>query len=225
MRTNTIDRERVAELMRRLADDDLGAIVPFIKEFGGCLAGPVRRTLRGFGRHDVLADRRRVDELVQEAAFVIAGKAAAWSPDGALPWTWAERAIRQAVVAELGHPTVELLPERFDTLVTEGAGAGSTPADEADVDFSELARRVPELGLLEVAIGVVGTARDQQVHVQYRVQKAMGDPSPAVTVGEQFGLRAEHVRQIDRRMRLRLQALVDGDERYAAIGELRWLVA
>ncbi len=61
--------------------------------------------------------------------------------------------------------------------------------------------------------------------MQYRIQKSLGDHSPAHTVGAEFGLSPDHVRQIDRRMRVRLSRLIDQDPRFAPLAELRWLVA
>ncbi len=108
------DRDRLAELMARFAAGDLGALVPFIHSFGGALARVIRRHLTDLGRFDVASDRQQVDELVQETALDLAERAGSWDPAGALPWVWADRAIRRIVVRYVGHPSVELDPDRHD---------------------------------------------------------------------------------------------------------------
>ena len=128
-----IDRDEVARLMAQMAAGDPAAIFAFVAAFGGRLAGVVRRQLFAYGRRDMAADPHDIDFLVQSAALVLYDRAASWSPDGALPWTWAERAIRAEVVAYLGHPTVELDAERLEVRLpaADGAGAGRTSGPTA----------------------------------------------------------------------------------------------
>jgi DNA-directed RNA polymerase specialized sigma24 family protein len=213
------DRARLAELMARFADGDLGALVPFIHTFGGALARVIRRHLSDLGRWDVAGDRHQVDELVQECALELAERAGAWDPAGALPWVWADRAIRQIIIRYVGHPSVEFDPHRHDEVDVTMCEAA------IEVKFEDLVRRHPELDLLLQAIAQVGSDRDRAVHLQYRIQKGLGDMSPAHTVGAEFGLAPDHVRQIDRRMRVRLAQLIERDPQYAPLAELRWLVA
>lgn len=224
----TPDRDRVAVLVDRMAAGDIAAVVPFIAEFGDALARVVRRQLGSYGRHDVLADRAQIDELVQEAALVIFDRAGAWSRDGgAAPWTWAERAIHQRVIEHLGHPSVEFDPVHHEPALHPDRAGGPAPVSAAagDVDFDDLAARIPEIGLLNEAIDAVGSARDRQVHIQYRVQKVLGDPSPAHTVAGEFGLEPDNVRQIDRRMRVKVHQLIEDDPRYAGLADLGWWAA
>ena len=61
------------------------------------------------------------------------------------------------------------------------------------------------------------------MHLQYRFQKALGDPSPAHTVGAELGLRPDNVRQIDHRVRNRIIDLADSDERFTPLLALPWL--
>ena len=243
-----IDRDRVEELMLLMARGDGAAMFAFVDEFGGRLAGVVRRQLFEFGRRDVLRDPAQLDYLVQSAALAVFDRAGGWSPDGALPWTWAERAIRAEVVAYLGHPSVEYDPARHGE-VDRSAGSGGTGAGRArragqpagagrvrsaadagarsagSAELGALARRLPSVALLVVAITEVASERDCEVHIQYRIQKRLGDPSPAHTVAAEFGLTPDHVRQIDHRVRGRLRALVDGDERFGALRDLHWFAA
>ncbi len=241
-----IERDEVARLMAQMAAGDQSAVFVFIASFGGRLAGVVRRQLFEFGRRDVAADRHELDYLVQSAAFALLDRAAGWSPDGALPWTWAERAIRAEVVAYLGHPSVELDPDHAEGAgIRRGAGtdrsgprrvggagrvgtgpdgAGGPVTPDPD-EFDDLVARHPTVALLDEAIEAVANARDRRVHLEYRLQKRSGDVSPAHTVAAEFGLSPANVRQIDSRVRRRLVALVEADDRYAGLRGLGWLAA
>lgn len=237
-----IDRDEVARLMAQMAAGDPAGAFALIAAFGGRLAGVVRRQLFAFGRRDVASDPAEVDYLVQSAAFVLFDRAASWSPDGALPWTWAERAIRAEVVAYLGHPSVELDQERLDAgrldtpagsgpVRASGGGGPAVPSTGAPGsatsarEFESLAARFPTVALLDVAIDEVASERDRLIHLEYGIQKRSGDASPSHTVAAQFGLTPQNVRQIDRRVRRRLQALVDADPRFADLRTLGWLAA
>jgi hypothetical protein len=81
------------------------------------------------------------------------------------------------------------------------------------------------VALLLSAVGEIGNPRDQQVFVEYRLQLDLGDPSPSHVVARMFDLSPANVRQIYRRMRVRLGELVASDDRYAALEEVRWLAA
>jgi len=213
----TIDREQLARLMTNLAGD-LGVLSEFIDAYGDRLAGVVRDILRGFGRYDLLGDRDEITGLVIEAALVIQGNASAWSPDGgALPWNWAHRGIVGAVVRVIGHPQVAV--DEDDRLVSPDVHGG-----EGALDVPELALRHRGIALLLEAIELVDASeRDRQVHVDYRVQSLLGDPSPAHTVAHAFALTPVNVRQIDRRMRQKLAALAELDDRFAVLVDLPWI--
>ena len=89
---------------------------------------------------------------------------------------------------------------------------------DRDVGLSDLAAD-PLVALLARALSQIDCRdRDRQVHIEYRRQWGSGDRSPASTVASLFGLRADHVRQIDRRVRTKLQVLAGSDPTYAAAG-------
>ena len=198
--------------------DDVAMVVPFLAAYGQRLAGVVRRHLRELGRGDLATDPDMVQGLALDVALFLRDQAGSWRPEGALPWTWAWSAIRAIVVESIGHARADVELERLD----DGWGPPASPV--GDLDLDELAARVPEVALLFEALDEIGVGdRDRRVHVEYRLQAAMGDPSPAHTVGAQFGLRADHVRQIDRRVRARLQALSGRVARYASLSEWPWV--
>ncbi len=203
--------------MALMATGDHAALFPFITESGGELAGVVRRLLVALNRPDVARSHEDVDYLVQSAAFVLFDRAAAWDPSGALPWTWAERAIRAEIVAWLGHPAVE-----WD------GQAHSPPAREPVMvtpDIVDLAATHEVLQRLLLALDDVASERDAQVHLEYQVQKALGDRAPANTVADMFDLTPPNVRQIDRRVRQRLGELRANDSAYAVLARLSWVEA
>ncbi len=63
------------------------------------------------------------------------------------------------------------------------------------------------------------------MHLEYQVQKALGDRSPANTVGVMFDLSPANVRQIDRRVRRKLSDLQANDSAYTALARLSWVEA
>jgi hypothetical protein len=220
----TTHRDRVAELMAAMAGGDGQAVCALSVEFGGALATVVRRHLRDLNRADVLSDADEVEHLVQTAALVVFDRARGWRPGAALPWTWADRAIRHAIAIDLGHPSVELDTDRqadaLESVLGSTVAAVAGPGGGVVVGFDADRVRHPKLRLFREAIGRVGSERDQCVHWEYEVQKGLGDPSPAVTVAAQFGLRADNVRQITRRHRQKVRTLIDSDGRYAALRDL-----
>lgn len=219
------ERDHLEQLMALMAAGDRSAALPFADAFGGELAAAVRRHLRDLHRDDVARDRYEVHSLVIDVALLIADRAGSWSRGGALPWTWADRAIRSLVVAHVGHARADVDPEHLEREagVAQPAGAGPSTGPSLD-EFAVLADLDPTVGLLRAAIDEATTnGRDAAVHVEYRLQQCCGDPSPAVTVGEMFGLTPANVRQINRRVRARLRRLVDREPRYTPLRDLAWL--
>lgn len=219
-----IDRTALRAAMADLAVDP-AAVVPFVQTYGDRLAGVVCATLTEFGRRDLVRDPDEVGGLVWAVAFVLADRAAAWQPDGALPWSWAKAAIRSQIAREIGHARADVEVDAVDLDPTGLAGpAGPATAAEADLDLASLAERHPLLALLERALDELPCSdRQREVHLQYRFQKALGDPSPAHTVAAQLGLRPDNVRQIDHRVRGRIIALAARDERFTPLLALPWL--
>ena len=213
------DQELLEECMARMAAGDHAYVFTFTQAFTPRVLPLVRRMLTEMGRHDVLADPREVEALVQDACWVICERAGGWQPGKAMPWTWAERAIRHEVSRMIGHRCVPVRDEHL-------APVTSTDDGEANVvTLAALADRNPMVALLLEAVAEIGNARDQHVFLEYRLQLDLGDPSPSHVVAELFGLRPANVRQIYRRMRVRLAELVATDPTYAALEEVRWLAA
>jgi len=214
-------RAELLRLMAAMASGDRAALFPFVEIFGNVLAAMVRRTLADLGRNDVAKKPEDVDYLVQSAAFVIFDRSSSWRPDGgALPWVWAERAIRAEIVRWLGHPAVEWSGD----IEVDDLRAG-LPIASREVDLSSLAADHRLVALLLEAVKEVASERDRHVHLEYQIQKGLGDRSPATTVADIFGLSPANVRQIDRRVRQKLQDLIVSDRRFAALIGLRWWAA
>jgi len=250
------ERAELEGLMARMAEGDTLALFRFLDRYHDRLVATVRRLVEPFGRHDLWRDRSQIEALVQTAALAIFDHASSWSADGALPWTWAERAIRADLVAWIGHPHDELPVDAADEIAAAAsprpdaaAGPGRTTAFVVDGvrrgvasssrvadlqepapprptdDLAGLAAREPVVALLWAAIQCVASPRDTDVHIQYRIQKRLGDRSPARTVGAEFGLAPDNVRQIDRRVRRKLGLLIERDPTFGALRELPWLAA
>jgi hypothetical protein len=213
------DQQLLGLCMERMAAGDPAFLFTFARHFAPNVAAVVRRQLAEIGRRDIAADAAELDALVLDACHVIYTRAGGWRPGGALPWTWAERAIRAEVVRFVGHRT---------TSDVECHLPSSEPAPEGllDVDdFRALAQRDPRVAMLADVVAQLGSVRDQRIFVEYRLQKELGDPAPSHVVAREFGVTPANVRQIDHRMRRKLAALVAATPDYAALRDVRWIAA
>ena len=217
-------KPRLSELMDRMGGGDSSAAFLLVQEFGTELAGAMRRHLRAMGTDRVARDD--LDGLVIDAALALYECASAWRPDvGALPWNWAGRRLRGVAAAFIGQyaDSVDGLPGGPDRLDSHarpadppGPGAESEPLDL----LGELATTGAMCRLVNDALYRVGSPRDARILLEVRLQATTGDPSPAVTVGAEHGMRPDAVRQVTRRMRARLRHLADSDERFEALAGL-----
>ena len=212
-------RKLLEEVMRRLIGGELEMVWALSAEFGEDLAKVVKRHLYSMGRGEVIAEPGRLEGLVIDVALWFMDHGKAYDPAGSLPWVWAAKPIRQLVSDEVGHRSVE-----FDAAGFETASDGVAPSLEpAVVELRTLAASQPTVALLIEAVEIVGSERDAKVHLEYRVQWALGDPSPSHTVAGMAGLEAANVRQIDTRMRKKVVRLASADERFGPLKELAWL--
>jgi hypothetical protein len=202
-------------VMARLADGDGAALVELID----CARSPMAAAVRSVAaarRARLSADE--VDELVVEVALVLAEHAGGWSPEGgAPPWVWARHQVARVVDAHLGQFADPL----EDAERTLGAVASEISAEsEVEVLVARLAGRHPDIALLEEAVRRVATDRDRTLFWETVLQQAMGDPSPATTVGRSLGVTPAVVRQQHRRIRVRIARLAEAEPRYASVGRL-----
>jgi hypothetical protein len=224
METN--DKKRVAAIMARMAAGDDAAAVTLFLEFGEQVKAKIRRIVRAQGAtHLTPAD---IDALALDACMALVPRAGSWDPDGgALPWVWAERRIVSLVAGYVGHYGAPFDVAGVADDVAAGAGvagvafAGDDPGDDETLDH--LAARSPSCAVVRDALRSTCGDRDRRVLLMFTLQQDGGDPSPAVTVGEAFGLTPANVRQIVKRARARLARLAASDERYAVLSGLALL--
>ena len=210
-------------VMGGMAAGDAAYLFAFIETFGPKVRWVVRSILEGMGRHDIVRNADELDGLTLDACEVIFRRAAGWKPGGAAPWNWAFRAIRAEVARTIGHRVVELgAGEDRDG---EVGSHGDVVFDSAVDDLAVLVRRHPRVAVLDRAIRSVGSARDQAVYWEYRIQQGMGDPSPAHTVAERFGLKPDNVRQLCRRHGKKVWVLIDTDAEFAELRDHGWFAA
>jgi len=242
------DDDDLCRCMEGMACGDAAFLFMFHERFGSQMAWVVRDIVRSMGRTDILRDGDEIDGLVIDACEVLFKRAGGWRPGGALPWNWARQAIRSGVAAGVGHRQVEFSDaSRVGSAATCGSGvegeASGPRADAADLtgytvldlvlasvtpvgnDLAAIVSADPRARLLDQAIRSVGHERSQLVCWQYGIQKSMGDPSPSITVGRMFGLNPGNVRQIYRRHKARVEALIEVDERFVSLREIGWFAA
>jgi hypothetical protein len=127
------------------------------------------------------------------------------------------------VVAHLGQFT-DALPQEGPAeapvalAASEGAGAG-VEADAVST-LRTLAGSRPELRLLQEGLDRVSLPAQQAILLEVKVQAALGDPSPAVTVGQMTGVRPDTVRQTVKRLLDRLRHLATADPYFAPLADL-----
>lgn len=213
-------RAALAAAMAAMVGDPAG-VFGFLAEFGDDLRRVVRSILAGWGRRDLCRHADELDGLVFDVAMVIAERAGSWDPAGAPPWVWARRAIEAELARNAGHAGAPVDIEHLEGVL---ARAGP-PAGEAQraVTLDRLARARPELALLWAAIAeAVPDERNREVYTEFRLQKLLGDPSPAHTLAGPWSLSADNVRQIASRAHRRVRALVHAEDRYRTLRDARW---
>jgi hypothetical protein len=205
--------------MALMAAGDRAVVFTVLEEFGSQLAHAVRRAARHL---HVELTAQDVRDLTIDAGFVLLDVAGGWDAQGgALPWVWAERRIAALVSAHIG--------QHADAIDEQALAEMPAPPAEASVDvddiemLEQLARLSPTCGLFVDALARVATARNRAVVLAVKVQNAMGDPSPAVTVGRQYGLNPDAVRQIVHRTRVALCRLVHSDDEFEPLRSMGWL--
>ena len=214
--------ERLVVLMHRMATSDRAAMFSLAHEFGPEIVRAVRMHLRSLGVERL--DREELDGLAIDACEVLYDLAGTWRPEGgALPWVWAGHRLRGIASRYVGQHADPLDADEVAE-VPAPAPAPSSEPDELDL-LEVLARTNSECALLQEALVRVTTPRNRAIFLALRLQEALGDRSPAVTVGQEFGLRPDAVRQIKHRTRQRLQALADDDPRFQPLADLPLLVA
>lgn len=214
-------RARLVEIMRAMAEGDEAALWALHDEFGGPLGVAVRALVASF---ETTLDAEEIDGLVIDACLVLRDHAAAWDPEGgALPWVWARLRLRAMVSTYLGQFTNDL----DEAVRHHPAVASATPTlehpedhDSATAVLDRLAHHDPTLHRLDEALQRTASPRDRALLLDFRSQQALGDPSPATTVGPMYGVTPAAARKVVSRVSARVRALADDDPRYAEVGAL-----
>lgn len=217
------DRQRLTELLARMAGGDESATVTLYKEFGDPVRAAVVRAARRFGA------TRLWPEDVEAMAFDVCDDlrhvARAWDPaKGALPWVWAERRVRAIVARHIGQFGDSWQDDiHAEQLVLPGPDEVDNHLD-IDVDEEVLLARLAEVdsrcALLRAALERTARPRDRGLFLLTELQTAMGDPSPANTVAEVFGMTPAAVRKACQRVRTRLNELAGREPRFAPLRDL-----
>ena len=208
-------------LMAAMASRDLASLWTFHETFQSTLRAVVLAEVRSMNRDDVARDAGRIDSLTADAAMVIFDRAAGWKPGGAKPWNWAALAIRSMVAAEIGHRLAELGEEES----ADGEVGGASIRSDADLTIEHFVSLTTEFVPFGEAWRSVGSGRDQDVAWLYRVQKETGDPSPAHTVADEFGISPANARKIHQRHFGRVSSVIWSDERFEPLRRWGWFAA
>ena len=205
--------------MGLMAAGDRDAVFELYWEFGAAIGRALRREFRRLGVERV--DAAEIDGLVLDACIDLSGRAGSWDPEhGVTPWAWARFRLRALVVGHIGQ-FADALPgegpaEVAGEVEPAAAGAGADPV----AVLRGLAESRSELRLLQEGLDLVSRPAQQAILLEVKVQAALGDPSPAVTVGQMTGVRPDTVRQTVKRVLDRLRRLAAADPRFAPLAGL-----
>jgi len=212
------DFKRLVGVMTSLAAGDPGATFELYRDFGGHLAGLLRRQLRRLGVYDI--EPSELDGLVMDTCLMLREVAHAWNPDGgALPWNWAGHRVVGIASGWVGQHGVEFDPARHEAVVIEDLRWAEHELEELEV-LAGLRHVNPGCALLFEALERVASTRDRSLLLEVRTQEAAGDPSPAVTVARRHGLKPDAVRQVACRVRRRLRVLAATEGRFAPLEDM-----
>ena len=207
---------RLAEIMARLAAGDMEAMFDLSDEYGHRIRGIVRRIVEATGRRDILNDPDEIEGLTMDAILIVVGYAGTWKPWGALPWTWAYRAIEKAVWVGIGHRVVEFEEQHEGRERIPASGAA--PVELRVAHVVRLAGARPELALFLNLLTDVASERDVEVVLEYELQKTEGAQAPSETTALLTGLTSANVRKIASRIRNKMIERVATDPALAVLG-------
>lgn len=214
--------DRLVEIMAAIAGGDRAATASLYIEFGGPIAGFIRREAATFG---VTLTADDLDGLVIDACLALGPLARSWDPaKGALPWTWARLRLRKLVSDQIGQHTDTFDADRHDTAANSDSESVQTASEDRD-DLDALAALAgdghPLASLLTEAFSECGIGlRNQSIVVGYQLQAEQGDPSPARTIGARHDLAPDAVRQVVARARRKLRTLAEIDARFAPLAAI-----
>ncbi|HEX4902568.1 MAG TPA: hypothetical protein VFV42_07140 [Acidimicrobiales bacterium] len=208
----------VEVLMARMAEGDAAAVFALNEHHGHRIAGAVRQHLRECGVDRVTPDD--LQGLVLDACMELLAVAAAWRPGGAQPWHWAWGRVRTVVTRWVG-----VHADPLEGVRPEVDHEAPVPAPSCEDTLAEaFARLVEDDPLVRLVAEAAQAARVDDVALvcllDYRVQQDQGDPSPAHTLAERYGVHPDALRQRISRGRRRLRDVVRSDPRFAAIADL-----
>ena len=203
--------------MARLVEGDTAAVFTLAEHHGHRIAGVIRRQLARCGIDTIAPDE--LGSLVLDACMELREVAGAWKPGGALPWWWAEGRIRSLVNAWVGVHA-DPIDDHWSEVEDEGTSAAPSVEDSVAATFARLVEEVPLVGLVAEA---AAAARVDDVSLlcllDYCIQQDQGDPSPAHTLAERYGVTPDTLRQRICRGRRRLRHVVATDPRFSALAE------
>ena len=194
-----------------------------INELHELVKGPLQRMIRrDLQQIGVRPGADQMHDLVADGFVMILEVADKWRPDGgAHPCYWAGRRILAASRRSLGFFADELDAAAHEHIET-------ISRDSPDSDVLEIAARLaashPEVRLVLDALAGV-KERDRRVFLRILQEQAGGNRLAAVTVAVEETMQPAAVRQVCRRVRVRIAKLVAAEPGYLPLRDLPLLAA
>lgn len=215
-------RMRLEAVMETMALRNPDGLFNLHREFWSPLAASLQCHLRRMGVDRI--GEEDLDGLVLDACIVLFDVAPSWKPDGSLPWVWVHPRLIAVVTRFVGLHADHWSADQLDQLQESVGAPVVAPVDGDPLRILDgLGADDPLCHLLAEAFEEVGSARDRTILLEVKMQAQSGDPSPAVTVGAELGMRPEAVRQATHRARRRLREAIAREPRFRPLADLALL--
>jgi len=209
-------REQLQKLMAAIAAGDRMAPFKLRMAFDSELKAAVRRAAAEVGR---ALPSDEVEAVATDFCTWLIGHAAAWRPDGALPWRWAWAHLTTQVRKNQGYwPLAAADPRDHDIEETSVAADG----DHGEIlhTFAEAAGRHARLARVRRVLEATSGPTDVALLLEYAEQVEAGDPSPSHTVASRYELRPDAVRKRVQRARARARVFMERHPEHGDLADL-----
>jgi hypothetical protein len=208
-------RNMLKKLMAAMAAGDHTAAFVLRHRFDAELKAAVRRAAVEVGR---ALPSDEVEAIATDFCTWLIPHAAAWRPDGALPWRWAWAHLTTEVRKNQGYwplaaadPCDEMAAEQLVAVVD---------TDLLDT-VTRLAADEPRVAALLTVLEATGTREDDiALLFDLAEQRHAGDPSPSHTVAPRYGLSPDAARKRAQRTRDRVRDFIVDHPEHADLAAL-----
>lgn len=209
-------REQLQKLMAAIAAGDRMAPFKLRMAFDTELKAAVRRAGVEVGR---ALPSDEVEAVATDFCTWLISHAAAWRPDGALPWRWAWAHLTTQVRKNQGYWPLAAADPRDHDIEETTVAAG---IDDAEIlhTFAKASGTHARLARVRQVLEATSGPTDVALLLEYAEQSEAGDPSPSHTISPRYELSPDAVRKRVQRARDRARQHIDGHPEHADLADL-----